>query len=455
MKRLIALLSMSTFFLLVGCNPSTSSSNSTSKQVVESKAEGVTIVGQDFAGTYTGKGTADDPTYQYSMHFGKDGQFVQDIIASKGYAGRFTEKGTYKIDKKNKKIVMTIKEVTEERFGSDEALATGEAPTTFYERSKSSSKSPLNKAEDHPIDIKLGAKYLTGSVNGVKLYLTKKATVNYTKHYETEKSKYTKAKTYLSGRVYMTPASEAVSNTIAFKGNQFIWQYGYGINGKGQLAVLQGTYMFNIQSNILTLTITDQSKVYLNSATELRRNHYLSTNPKLFNGTTLQLTLSGDSFQAINTDSFVTWPMRNETGKSNIKNYDTLYRQYNVGALNTLMTQQAPKTVKDLFPTVDDFAKWVEVIWQGSSDEQKAWANIRMTAGFDDDERVQKEFEYSVVMQSSNRPDDPSPGTTVAITPDGQMYIDMRPWFTDGRYLRPDKELQEKYDAYRALNGGD
>lgn len=251
MKRLLTWLGLlSIGLLLVGCNTSATPSKTTSK-TAEAKADGLTIQGRDFAGTYVGKGTADDPTYKYSMHFGKDGEFVQDIIASNGYAGRFTEKGIYSVNKKSQKIVMTIKEVTEERFANDSALATGQAPTAFYARSSTDSSSPLNKAEDHPIDIKIESKYLVGSVNGVKLFPTKKATVNYTKHYEAEKSKYTKAGGWLSGKTFGDGTS-----LVAFENGQFIWQYAPTQGVVHFAASAQGSYEISASGKQIQFTIT-------------------------------------------------------------------------------------------------------------------------------------------------------------------------------------------------------
>lgn len=436
MKRLSMLLGLLCVLLLVGCNPSTSSTSSTSKSVGV-KAEGVTIVGRDFAGTYTGKGSAEDPTYQYSMHFGKDGQFVQDIIASKGYAGRFTEKGTYKIDKKNNKIIMTITEVTEERFASDEALLAGQAPVAFYKRSSNDPESPLNKAEDHPIDIKRGAKYLVGSVNGVKLYPTKKATVNYTKHYEAEKSKYTKSGGWLSGKTFGNGSS-----LVAFENGQFIWQYASTEGVVHFAASAQGSYEISASGKEIKFTITAKTPLYHGPNAENFQYNATSAGP--FDGpTTMTLTIvSENSLKGTNVGGFNTVELAPQNAGDH---YPSLVNQWGVSTVKSKMREVSQQSLTDVFPTVDDFANWV-LKYRGESNGTTYYANHRSTDIVNDDERVNKTFKYQVVLQASDNPDDPSPGTAVAITADGKVYEDS----DDGdnqRYMKPSADLQAKYDA--------
>lgn len=433
MKRLLLLFGMLNILFIVGCSPSTSSSNSTSK-VAESKTEGVTLVGRDFAGTYTGKGTAEDPTYQYSMHFGKDGQFVQDIIATKGYAGRFTEKGTYTIDKKNKKIVMTIKEVTEERFANDTALAAGDAPTAFYEWSSSDSESPLNKAEDHPIDIKLGAKYLIGSVNAVKLYPTKKATVNYTKHYDAEKAKYTKSGGWVSGKTFGTGGI-----LVSFKNGKFIFQYATVKDPIHTVASAEGDYTLSSNGQKIKLDFSSITPLYQGPKAEYYQYTTSTTSP-FENVRTVNLTVISES--ELRSDAIGSIGALDLGSENAGDHYPSLMNQWSVANTKAKMQKVRNLGVTDIFPTVDDFAQWVLPIAtkQAGYDLDILGKGTDVT---DDDERVNTTFKYEVTYAN---PENAVPGI-VGITEDGRLYAYIV--VTQGRFMQPDYSWQEKYDALR------
>lgn len=440
LKKLGILLAALSILLLVGCNM-TQAPKDAKSAVAEKQEKGLTIKNRDFAGTHDGAGTKEDPTYQYSMHFGQDGQFVQDIIASKGYSGRFTEKGTYRIDKTNKKIVMTIKAVTEERFASDNALTNGEAPTAFYERSNGDVKSPLNKAEDHPIDIKIADKYLLGSVNGVKLYPTKKATVNYAQHYASEKSKYINADNWFSGKSFVGGIG-----IISFKSGKFIWQYASLGDAIHSVAIAQGNYTVSSNDNEITLKVLEKTPLYKGPNAENFQYTTIGVSPFESVQTVTLKKISESRVQSDNISSFGTQTL--ELGDGGDR-YSSFVDQWAVATTKVRMRKMKNLTVTDLFPTVNDFSNWVVPIF-----EKKHQQNFYVVARQTDivEGETGRPYKYRVVMSTKDPNDDsdtPGSGASVFVSSEGEMVEDTAADQENGIIIHPSSYLQEKYDDYK------
>lgn len=435
MRKIFTLFSLISILFLSGCNSSTSPPSKTSK-VIESKSNIMKVVGRDFAGVYVGKGTTKDPTYRYSIHFGQNGQFVQDIIASKGYAGRFTEKGTYTIDRKSKKIVMTIKGVTEERFASDNALTAGAAPTAFYERHDSSSESPLNEAEDHPIDIKIGAEHLIGSVNGVKLYPTKKATVNYTKHYDAEEAKYRKSGGWVSGRTFGTGGI-----LISFKAGKFIFQFATLEDPIHTVTSAEGTYTLSSSGRKISLIFSSFTPLYKGPKAEYYQYTTIARSP-FENIKTANLTVISEN--ELRSDAIGSIEPLSLGSEDAGDHYPSLMNQWSVTNTKDKMRKVQNLGVTDIFPTEDDFAKWV-ISAATESDGSDIELTGKGTDVTEDDERVDATFKYEA---SYLRAGAAVPGI-VGITADGRLYAYII--LTKGRYMQPSQFWQDKYEAYRDL----
>ncbi|WP_125588834.1 hypothetical protein [Companilactobacillus jidongensis] len=371
-KYLLIAISVLALLTVAGCgsnSQSTASSNNT-----ENTVKKIIIKGHNFKGTHKGDGSSKDPDYKYSMYFGKDGNFVQDIISSNGFAGRFTERGTYTIAK-NGDIIMNIVSVTEERFASDSDLSSGVAPISIVQREGNT----LNAAEDHAIKIKNKTTYLLGTVNNVKLYQTDKKTVNYRKHYESEMSKYNSSYGKFSNHGFTSNGMDTPMNAIAFKGSNFIWRYGYQdendtSKNSAVMAVFEGTYSYDSSTQTMTLNVSSQSNSYYGNLMNLGGFEYQKSGKPLA-AKTLKLKYVNNTLTLFGS-SFTSWKMEdnhpNDASQSQPK-YDNYINSYAVSIFDSQMHKGSDSdsnggSVKEVFPTKEDFVDWLTDYYQKDDD---------------------------------------------------------------------------------------
>lgn len=462
-KYLLISLGLLTLLGAVGCS-NNNVADTHSDQVATKK---IVVKGHNFVGTNQGHNTAKDPDYKYSMYFGNDGSFVQDIISSKGFAGRFTEKGTYTIAK-NGDITMTINSVTEERFASDSALKTGQAPLNIVQRQGST----LNAAEDHAIKIKNKQTYLLGTVNQVKLYSTDKQTVNYNQHYQSETRKYDKKYAKLSGRGFMSPATEMTANGIVFKGNRFIWKYGApndevptsGLDQGAQKSILIGTY--KLENDQLTLYVDGSTNLYCGTVVELGKNSYnkyysSKDTPKTFvfsftKNSTLNLLSKYKNYTSEDMLDYGTISGTPNYSKWNkpdlLKNFDGSMKK-GQEMTSTSENDDSNSKVKSVFPTADDFADWVTNYYRDKGDYAtdddpgfhvlNAFSDETVAVRKDENTVEDSNMVYSLLfsLTSLNGDNDtPDVGRIVCISSDGKIYKGSTPTFDD--------ELTSAYEDY-------
>lgn len=449
-KRNYLLLVLSMIFILVlaGC------SSSKPKLSSETSVNGdIVIKGHNFRGLHQGNGTVKDPDYKYSMYFGKNGDFVQDIISSKGFSGRFTEKGTYTINKKGD-VTMNIDSVTEERFSSDSALKNGNAPTSIVQRQGNT----LNAAEDHPIKIENKKSYLLGTVNNVKLYPTDKKTVNYHKHYQSELKKYDNAHDSFSGHGFTSNGMDTPMNAIAFKNNKFIWRYGYQdsestASDSAVMAVFQGTYSYSSNSHIMTLKVSNQSKAYYGDLMNLSGFEYQKSGNSLA-GSKLKLKYRDNKLTLISRE-FDSWVMEDNYPDDSTQSqpkYDDYINSYSVATFDSQMhkgssSDGSDQSVKDVFPTKEDFADWVTDYFVNNKEDE--YFHV-LEAGDGETLPVREDLNksatpvpmvyrvyYSITEEGSEVGD---VSRDVGITPDGKLY--------SGHFIMYDEELTQAYKNY-------
>ncbi|MFC6322470.1 hypothetical protein [Companilactobacillus baiquanensis] len=449
-KRNYLLLIISMIFLLIlgGCTSAKPKLSKTSSN------GNIVIKGHNFRGLYQGNGTANDPDYKYSMYFGKDGNFVQDIISSKGFAGRFTEKGTYTIAK-NGDVTMNIDSVTEERFSSDAALRKGKAPTSIVQRQGNT----LSAAEDHPIKIENKKSYLLGTVNKVKLYPTSKATVNYHKHYRSELKKYDSAHNSFSGHGFTSNGMDTPMNAITFKNNKFIWRYGYQdsrntAKNSAVMAVFQGTYSYNSNNHIMTLKVSNQSKAYYGDLMKLGGFEYQKIGESLA-GKTLKLKYHDNDLDLISGE-FDTWTMEDghpDDASQSQPKYDDYINSYSVSTFDSQMkkgssSDSSGRSVEDVFPTKEDFADWVtdyfrnkgddyfHVLEAGDGETLPVRSPEKMDGTSNPVPMIYRLY-YSIAEEGNEISD---VGRNIGITEDGKLY--------SGHFIMYDDELTQAYRAY-------
>lgn len=450
-RNLLIFFSILFLLILAGC--------SSSKPIIKDSSKNsngeLIIKGHNFKGVHHGKGTAADPDYKYSMFFGKDGNFVQDIISSKGFAGRFTEKGTYTIDKSGD-ITMNIDSVTEERFNSDSDLQDGIAPISIAQRQGNT----LNAAEDHPIKIENKKNYLLGTVNKVKLYSTDKKTVKYNKHYQSEKRKYDDVYNKFSDHGFTSNGMDTPMNAIAFKNSKFIWRYGYQdakstSKDSAVMAVFQGTYSYNSNNKIMTLKVVNQSNSYYGNLMKLGGFEYQKSGSPLA-GNTIKLRYRNNTLALIG-NAFDSWDMEDNSpsdASQSLPKYDDYISSYSVAAFDSQMHKGSSNdnssggSVKDVFPTKEDFAEWVTDYYQSQDDED--YENFHVLESGDgatlpitDDNGNKKAMPmvyrlYYSIAEEGNEISDT--GKNIGISSDGKLY--------NGHDIVFDPDLTQAYQDY-------
>ncbi|RRK09229.1 hypothetical protein D1831_13870 [Lactiplantibacillus garii] len=225
--------------VLTGCQ--STSSKATTKNTHSAVTTAVAsdlgqVAGKSYSGTHQGKGVADDPTYQYKISFGKNGKFGQVITSSNGYAARFVEQGTYKYDKTNHEIKLSITKVTETSYTSDADLKSSSNPSMLSVRSKDgqSKQTQLTSAENKTLTIEDKGDYLLGTVNNVKLYPDKKPVSDYDKLAQNE------------SKGYSTAAQTVNQKTFYAKlGTSRIWM-SFNDDGTWQCRIIDGTHKWDI-----------------------------------------------------------------------------------------------------------------------------------------------------------------------------------------------------------------
>ncbi|MFD1419049.1 hypothetical protein [Companilactobacillus keshanensis] len=447
MKRknyILVIISILFLLVIAGCgNKKADLSN------VKESSGNIVIKGHNFRGLHQGNGTVKDPDYKYSIYFSKDGNFVQDIISSKGFAGRFTEKGTYNISK-NGDVTMNIASVTEERFNSDSALLKGYTPTSIVQREDNT----LNDAENHPIKIENKKTYLLGTVNNVKLYPTDAKTVNYKEHYQDEMKKYDNTYNKFSGHGFTSNGMDTSMNGIAFKGNSFIWRYGYlGKNtdkDNAVMTVFEGTYSYSSNNHILTLNVSNQSKAYYGNLMNLNDFKYMKSDNSLAVNR-LKLKYRNNVLTLVDS-SLKGWKMKDaypdDTSRSQLK-YDDYLNSYSVSIFDSKMQKDSDdnSSVKKVFPTKEDFADWVTDYYQDDEDTENfhvleagdgATLPIQEnTGGIKKDTPMVYRLYYSLAEEGNDESD---VGRNVGITSDGKIY--------SGHDIMFDPDLTQAYKDY-------
>lgn len=241
---------------LAGCQ---SNAKSMSKQAQQTTKDGqIKIVGNTFAGQFTGSGTSGDPDYDYLMTFKADGTFRQDITATNGYFAKFVELGDYTIDKKKANIVINIKQVIEVTYDSEYELTNHKAPSSYDFRVKNGANN-LTQAENKPINIAIKKDYLLGSVNGVQLRPTNQKVIPF-KQFKTEEQAKTKIQQSRKTTTSTSPARKTTSSTITQSNSR-----SEEPTGGSDLARLKA----QVASKNPDLQVTNESEIDTNMAIDL------------------------------------------------------------------------------------------------------------------------------------------------------------------------------------------
>lgn len=468
MKKLIQILGVALLFVifLSGCSNSTTKKDSTSKNDSG-------IVGK----TYKANTQIENASHgKVTIHFAKDNKAL--LIESGKFEvghqwGQLVFNAKYKLLKNKKIKITTFKEATTENYKNESAMKDGSNPI-FIDPTK------LDKDRKNHVELAISnnSMYAGHGKNKVKFVLTdNNGLSDYDSYMKDKKKKYYGKDTKLSDRGFMSPATEMLSNEIAFKGSRFIWKFGgpdnefSSDNEQGaRLAIFMGKY--KLRKDRLTLYIQYHSSIFQGTISQLSSNQYQdkltgSDVPKklVFKFTKnnrLHLMINSNDFESDDMLDYGTvdgTPNYNKLVKNNQPDVYTvaMEKASNSGSSfeenNNANTNNSTESVTDIFPTKEDFVQWLTNFYAendslATEENSGFWVTgssqggTAMTREGADDEQIDTPIVYSVSYAYTVLNDDSDISRTIYITPDGKLY--------SGHFNVYDEDLTSAYAEYAA-----
>jgi len=245
--------------IMAGC-----STQSTPKST-DSKGD-LVVQGNDFSGSVQ---TDNNGQQNMSVHFDKGNKAVVTMTSFSKADGRWTKQitsGNYAFADK-KRVEITCNEAMSEGFASKKAMQDNETPTKMVNL-------PV-KGSNYEFTLKKNALRFSKD----NIYPSKAAGVtDYAEYVNHDQKDYDKKYAKLSGRSFMSPATDLLENGIAFKGDKFIWkyggssEYGSGLDQGGSLAIYTG--MYKVEGNQVTLFRYKGTALYEGTIMNLSKNNY-------------------------------------------------------------------------------------------------------------------------------------------------------------------------------------
>lgn len=454
MKKVIKILGilLVVIFVLTGC--SNKGTNSKKKLRVE---------GNVFQSTTINRGKK----LNKQLDFRKDNKIVlmnTDYSQETHHWYRDIVKGSY--EKSGNKIIVHYKKGYTEEYTSKKALNAMKLPYRISSDDENVKVLHLKLNDD---SLKVTDKH--NSKVEYKLVKDSKHQ-DYGKLIDSHREKYNKKYATLSGRGFMSPATEMSENGIAFKGDRFIWHYGApnndynsGLDIGAQVAIFEGSY--KVVNNRLQLFIDGSTNIFCGTVRQLGNKEFIdyyssSDTPKELdfsfteNSTLTLLKSKGHitSEEMMNygtvagTPNFDTWDVQNK-----LESFD---RSMHQGVKSTSDSESKDDTsdttdqdVKDVFPTKEDFANWVGSVYPtlSGNDEDSPFTILDSYEGGTIDLReqidspiVEESVIYSVsysTTESDENSDAPDIARNISITSDGKIY--------SGHFNTYDDELTQAY----------
>lgn len=150
----------------------------------------------------------------------------------------------------------------------------------------------------------------------------------------------------LDGRGFMSPSTDSIENGIAFKGDKFIWKYGYPVSNaenSGIFALLTGNYRVE-GKNILMYNIKN-TNFYQGTLKQLSKNQYTFSSNSNIVPKKLRFKLSKNNKLHLMTKStnFGTIDMLDYGTVSGTPNYKKWSKDYAVDDIDNEMQKVTPK----------------------------------------------------------------------------------------------------------------
>ncbi|WP_125588832.1 hypothetical protein [Companilactobacillus jidongensis] len=466
MKRLIKILSIVLFFglVLAGCSNTAKSSSNAG------------FVGKSFSG----KTPVEDATNgKMTIHF-VDNKRAVVIESGKFEVGH--EWGRLVFDVKYKKmsgnkVKLTYLKGINESYASEKDMNNHATPVFMHQ-------DKVDKDSNMGGYVYVDENYVSFSKVSKKdgLFLTdKKDASSYDSYLKKTTEKYYGKDTKLSDRGFMSPATELVSNGIAFKGSRFIWTYG-GPDSKfaneteqgARLASFMGNY--KLQGNKLILYLQYHSNVYQGTVSQLNNMQFQSKltgsdipkklvfeftkNNKLHLITKFKDYKSDDMLDYGTVDGTPNYAKMSKNNQPNVytvgmeKTEDSGAKEEasKTDANNETDESLSSASVTDTFPTKEDFAQWVSSYFTDQGSEATDDTPGFHVTGSGSGETVQvRDMDnnqsavpvvYSLAYSYTALNDDSAiePAQTIAIDSDGNIY--------SGHFIMLDNDLTQAYSDY-------
>jgi len=455
MKKIIRDLGIILLFALIltGCSTQNSAPKTT-----DSKGD-LVIQGNDFAGMVD---TDNNGRQKMSVHFDRNNQAVVTMIGLSKADGRWTKQiisGNYAFTEDKKRLEVTATEAMNEGFDRKNDLQADEIPTKMVE-------SPV---KGETFEFKVQKKHLVFSKND-KLSPSKTAEVSdFAEYVNHDRKRYDKQYAKLSGRSFMSPATDLMGNGIAFKGDKFIWkyggssEYGNGLDQGGSIAIYTGSY--KLSGNELTLFRYKSTPLYEGTILNLGKNNYQNMIAATYLPAELTFKFTkNNKLHVITNNKYLTITDMLDYGTVNgTPNYAKWIKKYDVDKFEAGMQQKDISSedsdsdstkdpdssdsgddsksdspdytdVKYVYPNASDFYNWVndKMVSQygepsdddavehafGDSGEDLDW-NAR-----DDGESHDVHFVYTVnIADTYVGEEDEAPARMIGITDDGKVYL--------------------------------
>jgi len=468
MKRIIKFLSIAllAIFILTGCSNHKKSDISTETG----------LVGK----TFSVKAPVENATHgNLSIHFvdSKKAVMIESGRFEVGHVwGRLIFNLNYKISKGKTVKLYRTRAITES-YSSHNDMNNHKTPIFL-------SESKIDKDNSDMGTIRIGKNYLGDAKNkNQRLNLIVKNDIsNYDVYLKKINRKYYGKDTKLSNRGFMSPATELLSNGIAFKHSRFIWKYGGPDNSIGtnteqgaRFAVFMGNY--KLEGNKLTLYLEYHTDIYQGTTTQLSDKQFQSKlhgkdipkklvfkftkNNKLHLLTHFNDFTSGDMLDygtVSGTPNYAKWIINAQPDVYNVamekveKPEQTDESDENTEDDNNAHTSDdSTNSVTKVFRTKENFADWLTEYYRDKGDfatddnpgfhvtgsYDGGTANVSDTIG---GEQTETPVVYSVSYSTTTLADtDSDISRTISITNDGKIY--------SGHFNTLDNNLTQEYSA--------
>lgn len=377
----VSILLLGSIVTLAACGNNASKVTDTGQAATSSSVHPtLQVAGKNFQGTHQGDHSQADPQIKTTLSFAKNGTFTRELVQTHGVAKHLVAKGHWQQTKGT--VTLKVTAVTEEEFSSDAAVAQDKAATKIVQRSATGQDATaLTATEAQPLKLTVKADHLIDRSQTLTLRRTNQAAINYDTHYTTAQAAFAAAqkeaaKHQLDHTTWVTTfaGTKKIKSHLTFNADGTYTRLSQTLYGGGDCYAQTdtGNFTYDPDQRQLSLTKTAASDSYhYKSQDAMQRNAYFeaATNFDTQGRMNAKLT-AADKLTFAYFDDGTTTPGSDEMMTKT--NYTALASPTDFAAQQS---KAAPMTVKDLFPTSEDFKNYVIEVENATADEITAEAD--------------------------------------------------------------------------------